>query len=362
VTSTRTPAAVLSALAAGVLAAVIACDKNPAAPSDVTGSGSGPSVTLQTLAIAGLRPLEHPGEVLQLTATGTFSDGSTRDITAQVYWRSNDLHVVSLRADGQLTATGYGTTDVIAAYPSAGGPSTRASARVMPEGMFLVKGVVTGEGQFRLSNVAVSVTWADGTVIRTTTDEAGIYRLAGRGDIVVRAEKTGYSPEEKPVSVSGDVDVPIELDRPADFDSIAGSYTLVFTAATSCTLPVEIMRRQYIARIYEPETLQVELSGADMEAWGGAGFTGTRDGNTVHFDIYDNYGLDQDFVFIERLDPGHNLAFSGTATGTVEGGAIVAAFNGRVQLRSVTGPTVFSECRAPNHRLEFAKREVARVR
>ncbi|MGE5832865.1 MAG: carboxypeptidase-like regulatory domain-containing protein [Acidobacteriota bacterium] len=346
-----------------VLAAAVACDKNPTAPSGVTGSGSGTRVTLQTLAIGGLRPLEHPGQVLQLTATGTFSDGSTRDVTTQVSWLSYDSHVVSLQADGQLTATGYGTTDIIATYPSTGGLSTKASARVMPEGMFLVRGVVWSGLGAGVANVAVSVTLPDGAVIRTTTDEAGTYRLAGRGDVVVRAEKTGYSPEERSVTVNGDVDVPIELNRLADADSIAGSYTLVFTAASSCTLPAEVMRRQYIARIYEPDKLQVELSGADMEAWGWAGFTGTRDGNSVHFDIIDSYSsLDEDFVFVERLDPQHNLGFSGTATGRIEGGAIVAEFNGRVQLRSVTGLPVFSECRAPNHRLEFAKREAARRR
>lgn len=349
-----------------VLAAAIGCDKNPTAPSD-TGSSSGTRVTLQTLAIGGLRPMQHPGEVLQLTATGTFSNGLTRDVTAEVRWFSTDQHVVSLRADGQLTAIGYGTTDVSAMYPatalSTNGLSTKASARVMPEGMFLVRGMVWSGLGAGVSNVAVSVTTLDGTVMRTTTDEAGTYRLAGRGDVVVRAEKTGFGPEERSVTVTGDVDVSIELDRLADADGIAGSYTLVFTAASSCTLPAEVMRRQYIATIYEPDMLQVELSGANMEAWGWAGFTGTRDGSSVNFDIIDHYSsLDEDFVFVERLDPQHNLGFSGTATGTIEGGAIIATFNGRVQLRSVDGRTVFAECRAADHRLEFAKREAARRR
>jgi hypothetical protein len=354
VTPARTPAFILAVLTAGVLAAAVACDdKNPVAPSGP------PPPTVQTLAIGGLQSLQHPGEVLQLSATGTFSDGSTRDVTADVLWTSGDARVVTIRSGGQLTATGYGSTDITAVHRT-GGQSARASARVMPEGMFLVTGRVTGEGHFELPGVAVSVTLPDATVIRTTTDEAGIFRLPGRGDVVLRAEKAGYSPEEKPAVVENDVDVSFELDRLQDSGSIAGSYTLVFTASASCKLPAEVLRRQYTARIYEPESLWVELGGADMEAWGSAGFTGTRAGSTVHFDIYDGYSLDlgNDLVFVERLDPGRNLAFSGVATGAIEEEAILATFNGRVQLRSVGfPPAVFAECRAADHRLEFVRAE-----
>ena len=354
VTPTRTPSVVLSVLIAGVLAAAIACDdKNPVAPT----GPSGPSV--QALTIGGLQPLQHPGEVLQLSATATFSDGSTRDVTADVRWASGDARVVTVQSGGQLTGTGYGRTIVTAFHP-AGGPSARADARVMPEGMFLVSGRVTGEGHFELPDVAVSVTLPDTTVVRTTTDEVGRYKLPGRGDVVVRAEKVGYSPEELPAAVDRDIEVSFELDRLQDSGSIAGSYTLVFTASPSCTLPADVMRRQYIARIYEPKTLWVELTGADMEAWDWAGFTGTREGNTVHFDINDSFSFFEP-VFVERLDPGHNLAFAGVATGAIEEDAIVVVFNGRVQLRSVTGfpPSVFAECRAADHRLEFVRLEPA---
>jgi hypothetical protein len=125
-----------------------------------------------------------------------------------------------------------------------------------------------------------------------------------------------------------------------------------------------VQRRQYTARIYEPDTLWVELSGADMEAWGWAGFTGTRDGNTVHFDIDDTFVpfVDDDPMFVERLDPQRNLAFWGVASGVIEGNAIIATFNGRVQLRSVVGSPVFAECRAADHRLDFVETEPARRR
>ena len=342
-----------------MLAGAIACDKSPVAPSEQQ-----QKVSLQALAIGGLQALQHPGEALQLSATATFSDGSTRDVTAEVRWASRDTRVVAIRPGGQLTATGYGRTIVDAFHP-AGGPSARADARVLPEGMFLVSGVVR-EGPFELPDVEVSITLPDTTLIRATTDASGSYRLPGQGDVVVRAEKAGYSREEKTATVDRDIAVLFELDRLQDAGSIAGTYTLVFTASSSCTtLPAEVLRRQYTARIYEPKTLWVELVGADMEAWGWAGFTGTRDGSSVHFDIDDSYSIvDDDWVFVERLDPQRNLAFSGVATGTIEEDAIIATFDGRVQLRSVSGfpPTVFAECKAADHRLEFARAQPARRR
>jgi hypothetical protein len=145
--------------------------------------------------------------------------------------------------------------------------------------MFLVSGVVRGEGPFYLSDVDVSVMLPDATVIRTTTDDSGTYRLSSRGDVVVRAEKAGYAREEQSATVDRDIAVSFELDRLQDSGSIAGSYTLVFTASL-------------------------------------AGFTGTREGNTVHFDITDSFAFDAP-VCIERLDPGRNLAFAGVATGAI---------------------------------------------
>jgi hypothetical protein len=344
----------LAVLSAGALAAAMACDdKNPV--------NLNPSPMLKELTIGGLHALQHPGETLQLTATGAYSDGRTSDLTAEVSWASGDTRVVTIRPGGQLTATGYGRTN-ITAIPSGGVPSARADARVLPEDMFLVSGRVTGEGFFYLPDVAVSITLSDGTVIRTTTDQNGGYTLPGRGDVVVRAEKAGYAQEEKSANVDRDIGVFFELDRLQDSGSIAGTYTLVFTAPSSCTLPAEVMRRQYTARIYEPDRLFVELSGADMEAWGWAGFTGTREGSAVHFDISDAFTFADYAVFVERLDPQRNLAFSGVATGVIEGNAIIATFDGRVQLRSVVGSPVFAECRAADHRLDFVKAEPARRR
>ncbi|MGE5725460.1 MAG: Ig-like domain-containing protein, partial [Acidobacteriota bacterium] len=55
-----------------------------------------------------------PGVTLQFTATGKFSDGSSKDLTASVQWKSSDSSVASIAAAGKVTAVGAGTVTVTA--------------------------------------------------------------------------------------------------------------------------------------------------------------------------------------------------------------------------------------------------------
>ena len=50
----------------------------------------------------------------QLTATGTFSNGTTLDITSQVGWSSSKKNVASVNATGRLKGTKTGTAVVTA--------------------------------------------------------------------------------------------------------------------------------------------------------------------------------------------------------------------------------------------------------
>ncbi|MBI2876791.1 MAG: PASTA domain-containing protein, partial [Candidatus Tectomicrobia bacterium] len=50
------------------------------------------------------------GQTQQYTATGSLSDGTTQDLTAQVLWESTSLGVASITSGGLATVTGLGTT------------------------------------------------------------------------------------------------------------------------------------------------------------------------------------------------------------------------------------------------------------
>jgi hypothetical protein len=55
-----------------------------------------------------VRPKLVVGGAQGLTATGTFSDGSKRDVTAEVAWRSSASGVATVNDEGEVVARGVG--------------------------------------------------------------------------------------------------------------------------------------------------------------------------------------------------------------------------------------------------------------
>ena len=82
---------------------------------DVVFTPSAPSPTLQALSIAPANATMQPLATLQLTATGTYSDGSTHDVTGAVAWSSSNNAVVTIDATGLAKALGFGTVNITAA-------------------------------------------------------------------------------------------------------------------------------------------------------------------------------------------------------------------------------------------------------
>jgi uncharacterized protein YjdB len=71
-------------------------------------------VTLSSIAVEPSRVPMLVGDGARVTATATYSDGSTRDVTTTVTWSSGDPAVATVDADGLVTATGAGETTVAA--------------------------------------------------------------------------------------------------------------------------------------------------------------------------------------------------------------------------------------------------------
>src|SRR5687768_9166708 len=59
-----------------------------------------PPPTLQSIAVTPSNPSLKLGATQQLTATGTYSDGTTRDLTASVTWNSATPGVVAVSGGG----------------------------------------------------------------------------------------------------------------------------------------------------------------------------------------------------------------------------------------------------------------------
>jgi uncharacterized protein YjdB len=70
--------------------------------------------TLRSIAITPAAPVLALGQTLQLTATGTYSDGSTSNITTQVQWNSGTPRVATVSGTGLLTTLATGSSSLTA--------------------------------------------------------------------------------------------------------------------------------------------------------------------------------------------------------------------------------------------------------
>lgn len=72
------------------------------------------NAVLSSIAITPDTPSVPLGVLQAFTATGTYSDASTHDITANVTWASSNASIASITASGQATARNLGSTSISA--------------------------------------------------------------------------------------------------------------------------------------------------------------------------------------------------------------------------------------------------------
>jgi YVTN family beta-propeller protein len=78
----------------------------PATAQIVNATFTANAATLKSIAVTPANPTEPINSNLQFTATGTFSDNSTKDITSTVAWSSSNTDAATITAEGGLATTG----------------------------------------------------------------------------------------------------------------------------------------------------------------------------------------------------------------------------------------------------------------
>jgi trimeric autotransporter adhesin len=95
------------------------------------------AATLVSIAITPLTPSIADGTTRQFTATGTYTDNSTQNLTASVTWASTDTTIASISnaagSSGLATAVGVGTTSIGAALGAVTAPVATLTATAAPE-------------------------------------------------------------------------------------------------------------------------------------------------------------------------------------------------------------------------------------
>ncbi len=183
----------------------------------------GPSMQLWAMVAAALKPATSAslvsiavtpanfsvalGAIEQFSATGTFSDGSTQNLTPSVTWNSGTSAVATISATGAATSVGNGTSLITAT--SSGITSNSAVLTVTPPALvsitvtpasssiaksltqqFTATGIYTDGSTQNLTALA---TWNSGTPAVATISAAGVATGIGTGTSAITATVGGVT-------------------------------------------------------------------------------------------------------------------------------------------------------------------------
>lgn len=160
------------------------------------------SATLVSIAVTPENPSVAKGRTQQFSATGTYTDLSTQDLTTQVTWGSTDTAVATIvSTTGLATAAAVGTSVITATFGTVSGattltvtPAALESIAVTPANPTVARGLTqqfTATGTFSdasTQNVTATVTWAStDTTAATIGAGTGLATAANVGTTTITA-------------------------------------------------------------------------------------------------------------------------------------------------------------------------------
>lgn len=125
--------------------------------------------TLVAITISPNNPTIQPSKTQQFTATGTFGDNSTKDLSSTVTWSSSSANIATINSSGLATAgTTVGSTTITAKSGNQTASTTLTVSNQTSNGLTIACALCTplGSGTFTVSSSVGSVTF-------TATDSNG---------------------------------------------------------------------------------------------------------------------------------------------------------------------------------------------
>ena len=164
------------------------------------------AAVLQSIALTPASPSIAKGETEQFTATGTYSDKSTQDLTSQVTWLSATSSVATITSAGLATGVATGTSTVSAALNGITGstvltvsPAALLSIAVTPDKPFVPNGNTeqfTATGTFSdqsTEDLTSQVTWTSSDTTWATINSAGLATAVSAGPVTISAVFDGIT-------------------------------------------------------------------------------------------------------------------------------------------------------------------------
>ena len=169
--------------------------------------GTGTGATLTNITVAPANPSILAGATQPFTATGTYSDSSTQDITSQATWRSSNTGVATVNAGGLATAVAAGTTTISAALAGITNstvltvqtPTTLTSIAVTPANPAILAGALqpfTATGTYSdgsTQDITSQATWMSSSTGVATINASGLATAVAAGTTTISAALAGVN-------------------------------------------------------------------------------------------------------------------------------------------------------------------------
>lgn len=157
--------------------------------------------TLTTVTVGPATPSIQQGSTLQMTATGTFDDGSTKTLTGNVLWSSSDATIATVSTSGVITGVSSGSATITATSGTVSGSTSvtitlanLVSIAISPTNpsisngstqQFTATGTVQGGSTVDITD---SVTWVSSSTSVAQISSGGLATAEGPGQSSITAK------------------------------------------------------------------------------------------------------------------------------------------------------------------------------
>jgi len=160
------------------------------------------AATLESIAVTPANPTLVAGDNLQLTATGTYSNGSTQNLSGSVTWTSSSNATATVSTTGLVAAVAAGSANITATNAATGKTNfttvtvtsaTLTSIAVTPSPASVAAGITqqfSAVGTYSdasTANITALVTWVSANPGVATINSAGLGRGVAAGTTQITA-------------------------------------------------------------------------------------------------------------------------------------------------------------------------------
>ncbi|MDX7827583.1 Ig-like domain-containing protein [Aeromonas caviae] len=234
------------------------------------------------------------GQTRQLTATATYSDNTTADISSDVTWLAVDITTATISSTGLLTGITPGSTAVTAIKDGITSdtinitvtPATLTAIQVTPPNVSLAKGQtqqLTATATYSdntTGDISSSVTWLPVDAVTATVTPEGLLTGVEEGATEINASKDGINSNNVTVSVTAAILTSIDV-TPKQASLLVGQPQQLTAIATYSDSSTSDVSDSVAWLSLDTDTATVTLSGL-LNA-GGVGttdITASKDGMT----------------------------------------------------------------------------------